>query len=116
MFGLRLRTARKNANLTLEELAARYNYRFNGKISKGTLSKYENGHQEPMISVVANLSEILSVSVDYLLGVEGLPNDTSGEQTDPVLDEILVDLLCELTPEEVIKVTAYIEGLIANRS
>ena len=68
MFGIRLKAARKNANLTLEELSNKYNSKFNGKISKGTLSKYENGLQEPMITVVSNLANILSVSVDYLLG------------------------------------------------
>ena len=34
--------------------------------SKGTLSKYENGKQEPMITVVINLAEILDVSIDFL--------------------------------------------------
>lgn len=68
MFGSRLKKARKDANLTLDELSAKYNSRFCGRISKGTLSKYENGRQEPMITVVRNLSLILGVSVDYLLG------------------------------------------------
>lgn len=68
MFGTRLKIARKKANLTLEELSNKYNSKFSGKISKGTLSKYENGRQEPMITVVSNLANILCVSVDYLLG------------------------------------------------
>ena len=55
-------------NLTLENLAEKYNERFDAGLSKGTLSKYENGKQEPMITVVNNLATILGVSTDYLLG------------------------------------------------
>ena len=67
MFGYRLRNARKKMNLTLDELAEKYNIKFDGKLSKGTLSKYENEKQEPMISVVNNLATLLNVSVDYLI-------------------------------------------------
>lgn len=68
MFGERLLMARKQKGLTLEKLADIYNERFNGNLSKGTLSKYENGKQEPMISTVGNLALILDVSVDFLIG------------------------------------------------
>ena len=68
MFGSNLKTVRNEKGYTLEQLANLYNLTFGGGLSKGTLSKYENGKQEPMISVVSNLSTILSVSVDYLLG------------------------------------------------
>ena len=66
-FCLNLRNARKASKMTLQELSEKYNQRFNGKLSRGTLSKYENGRQEPMISVVYNLSVLLGVSVDYLI-------------------------------------------------
>ena len=62
--------ARKQRGFTLERLADVYNRRFGGGLSKGTLSKYENNKQEPMISTVGNLSAILGVSVDYLLNGE----------------------------------------------
>ena len=67
-FGDKLKECRKAKNLTLEELAYKYNKRFEGGLSKGTLSKYENNKQEPLVSVVSNLTEILDVSSDYLLG------------------------------------------------
>ena len=66
MFGDRLKEARKNAQMTLEDLANKYNKTYSGKLSKGTLSKYENGKQEPMFSVVTRLAAILNVSVDTL--------------------------------------------------
>lgn len=59
LFGDNLKKARKEKNLTLENLAEKYNERFDAGLSKGTLSKYENGKQEPMITVVNNLATIL---------------------------------------------------------
>lgn len=67
-FGKRLKQIRKEKNLTLEKLATIYNDNFKGGLSKGTLSKYENGKQEPMLYVAAHLSKILDVSLDYLIG------------------------------------------------
>lgn len=75
IFGERLKEIRKKKNITLEILAEEYNKRYNGSLSKGTLSKYENGKQQPMISVVDNLAELLDVSVDQLLGKEKTPEE-----------------------------------------
>ena len=68
MFGKRLRLLREEKGLTLEGLANAYNKRFFGGLNKGTLSKYENNKQEPMISVVRNLAEYFNVTIDYLTG------------------------------------------------
>ncbi len=73
-FGDKLKECRKAKNLTLEELAFKYNRRFDGGMSKGTLSKYENNKQEPLVSVVTNLTELLDISSDYLLGRSDNPN------------------------------------------
>ena len=43
MFSENLKIARKRKDYTLEQLANEYNKRFGGGLSKGTLSKYENG-------------------------------------------------------------------------
>ncbi len=73
-FGDKLKECRKAKNLTLEELAFKYNRRFDGGMSKGTLSKYENNKQEPLVSVVTNLTALLDISSDYLLGRSDNPN------------------------------------------
>ncbi len=73
-FGDKLKECRKAKNMTLEELAIKYNRRFDGGMSKGTLSKYENNKQEPLVSVVTNLTELLDISSDYLLGRSDNPN------------------------------------------
>jgi len=74
MFGKRLKETRRSLGLTLEELATKYNMAFDGGLNKGTLSKYENGKQEPIVSTVSNLSTILNVSVDYLMGTSDVPD------------------------------------------
>lgn len=68
IFSENLKAARKRKNYTLDALANEYNRNFGGGLSKGTLSKYENGKQEPMIHVVVNLAKLLDVSVDFLVG------------------------------------------------
>ena len=74
-FGSKLSEIRKEKHLTLEQLAQMYNDRFNGGLNKGTLSKYENGKQEPFSSVIANLAMLLNVSVDYLMDWENEEHD-----------------------------------------
>ena len=67
MFSVNLKTARKRKDYSLEQLANEYNCRFGGGMSKGTLSKYENGKQEPLLNTAYKLSQILGVSLDSLL-------------------------------------------------
>ena len=69
MFGERLRELREHHNYSMDKLIDIYNNRFDGKMNKSTLSRYENGLQDPIYTVVVNLSKIFNVSVDYLSGV-----------------------------------------------
>lgn len=61
-FGQRFQRLRKNAGLTQEEVATKLN------ITPQAVSKWENDASAPDISVLAELSDILSVSLDELLG------------------------------------------------
>lgn len=70
MFGDKLKTLRKGMALSMEDLAAQYNIRFNGKLNKSTLSRYENNLQEPMINVARNLADFFNVPVGVLTGDE----------------------------------------------
>lgn len=72
MFGENLQKARRAAHMTLDTLAERYNAQFDGKLNKGTLSRYEHGKQQPKMEVVRNLAALLSVSVDELTGTGDL--------------------------------------------
>lgn len=69
MFGKRLKAVRESKRLTMDELIALYKKAYpESGLNKGTLSKYENEKQEPMVSTVKRLAEILEVSTDYLTG------------------------------------------------
>ena len=63
-FGQRLQRLRKNAALTQEEVATKLN------ITGQAVSKWENDVSAPDISVLVELSDILGVSLDELLGKE----------------------------------------------
>lgn len=64
----RLRKARKARKLTQEELAKKL------KTTKSTISNYENGHSSPPNEMLIDLSKILNVSTDYLLGLTDKEN------------------------------------------
>ncbi len=71
IFGKKLKQAREAKKMTMDEVVAVCKRQFpECGLNKGTLSKYENGKQEPMISNVKYLAEVLDVSPDYLLGKE----------------------------------------------
>ena len=61
--GSRLSVCRQNKNLTQEELAYRLG------ITPQALSKWERGVSFPDISMLADISRLLEVSTDYLLGI-----------------------------------------------
>lgn len=63
-FGSRLSVCRQNKNMTQEEMAGRLG------ITAQALSKWERGISLPDITMVADISRLLEVSTDYLLGVE----------------------------------------------
>lgn len=67
-FGRRLKKLRLERNYTMDELCEFYNEKFDSNLNKGTLSKYENGMQEPLFTTVRNFSELFSVRIDDIIG------------------------------------------------
>lgn len=63
-FGSKVSVCRQNKNMTQEEMAGRLG------ITAQALSKWERGISLPDIAMVADISRLLGVSTDYLLGVE----------------------------------------------
>lgn len=69
-FHERLRAARIEQGFTQEELAKAIG------VTKSTMAKYDRGELEPNISNIMKLSQVLCVSVDYLLfGEDPLENE-----------------------------------------
>ena len=75
MFGHKLRELRKRNGYSMDRLAEFYNAKFDGKLNKSTISRYENGLQEPIFTVVRNFAELFSVTTDYLTGNTELPEE-----------------------------------------
>lgn len=91
MFSKRLRQLRENNGYSMDMLTEIYNNRFNGKMNKSTLSRYENGLQEPIYTVVVNLSKLFNVSVDYLTCATSNDNTTiENKPEEPELEENIV--------------------------
>ena len=72
-FGMRLKTLRKQAGLTQQQLAAQLG------ITKSVVSFYELQARSPSPEVLAKLAQIFHVSADYLLGLDSRETiDVSG--------------------------------------
>lgn len=71
MIGERLYDLRKDAGLTQEELAGKFN------TTKHAISKYETGTSEPSDEMKIMIARYFQVSVDYLLGLTDTPSPYS---------------------------------------
>ncbi len=77
-FSERIKELRETHGYSMDKLVELYNSHYSAKMNKSTLSRYENGLQDPVYTVVVNFANFFNVSVDYMSG-----NDTvflSGEQ------------------------------------
>jgi transcriptional regulator with XRE-family HTH domain len=68
-FGKRLQNIRERQNITVEEVSDKLS------ISASGYKKYERNEREPKFELLIKISEILSVSVDYLLGINKISKD-----------------------------------------
>lgn len=94
--GRRLRTLRKQKNLTQKQLASLISTK------NSIISFYENGERIPSPEVIVKLAAVLGVTTDFLLGVErGKAVDVSGlSERDVALVSALVDSLREKKQKE----------------
>ena len=62
-FGIRLRTARENKNITREEIATKLG------ITVQSYANFENGFRVPQVTRIPIIVKCLGITSDYLLGV-----------------------------------------------
>lgn len=111
-----IKSRRRILDMTLEEVAQKVG------ISRQTMSRYETGviGNIPSDKIEA-LAKALNVSPGYLMGWtdevgQPLPRQEKPAPVgDELLDAELVSRLLSLTPEEMQKVDAFVQGLLANR-
>jgi transcriptional regulator with XRE-family HTH domain len=70
MYGIgeRLKTLRKENDMTLDELGVKLN------MPKSSLSRYENGESDPSIETVKKIASFFNVSIDWLAGLSDSRN------------------------------------------
>lgn len=78
----RFRELRKKANLTQEELIAKFNVQYGKKYTAAAISQFEHGKRIPTTESLKDFAEFFGVSIDYLLGRSPAPaTDSSSALT-----------------------------------
>lgn len=69
IFSIRLKEERLNKNLTQQKLVDLINEdEGNIKVSRNSITRYENGTRTPDYSTLCSIAYVLNVDIDYLLG------------------------------------------------
>ncbi len=72
-------------------------------VSRQCYNNYELGNREPGIETLLRLADFFDVSVDYMLGKEGVKESRSEE------DDVILEKIRELTAEEKKRVLDFIK-------
>ena len=102
----RLKEFRESQGLTQEEFGRSIG------LAKSTYNNYELGIRDPKSDFWIAIATKYNVTIDYLMGFSDSPTppvQISEEQ----LDNELITRLCSLTPEELQKVDAFVQGILA---
>jgi transcriptional regulator with XRE-family HTH domain len=89
-------------------------YRLSG-ISSATYSYWNTGKYNPTPKKLKSAAEVLGVTYEYLVTGEGQKEKPVPSEEDE-LDNELIYLLTKLHPEEITRVTAYIQGILDSRN
>ena len=97
IFAQNLRKYRKFRGMTQEALAKELHY------SHTAIANYESGRNEPSLSDLCRLADVLGVSTDALLGREGAEDNMMNApllerflQLEPKVQKIIGELICLL--------------------
>lgn len=83
-------------------------------ISKSIMTDLKNGRRSGIsLDTAQKIADYFGVSVDRVLGAEQKEKSSTSEEAE--LDRELIVKLCSLTPEEIQKVSAFVQGLLAAR-
>lgn len=104
----RIKELRKGKKLTQVKLCQILN------IAQPTLSGYETGTFEPDNITMAKIADYFGVSIDYLLGREE-PQGTPPAQALTDAEKKLMELIGEMTDEEVDELSNFIDFIISKR-
>lgn len=113
---------------TLERIISLFPKNKDGKIIRGSskeladylglphniVAEWKSGRNKSYKKYLHEIAAKYGVSVEWLKGETG-EKIPPAQQDGRNLDEKLITRLCSLTPEEMQKVDAFVQGLLANR-
>lgn len=111
IMGERIRKERKLLNLTQIELANQINDKFNIRINKGMISKWENGIDDPSLTNIRYLAAFFNVNLAYLVG----DSDSRISYEQPTTVAAHLPEGTELTEEEQSQLGEYIDFILSKR-
>lgn len=68
--GNKLKNLREKENLTMDELAAKFNKAFNANVGKSMISRWESNKTVPLNTYLTYYAKYFNVTLDYLLDIE----------------------------------------------
>lgn len=85
-------------------------------VSQQTISRWTQGRFQPDIGQLIACASVFKVSVDYLLGLTTDPDMKKQPATyDGELDSQIIALVQNLSPDDVLRLEGFVEGLKAAR-
>ena len=96
----------------MDKMILLYNKKYNAKMNKSTLSRYENGKQEPIYTVVANLADFFGIPTDYLLNDETTSNKEISTHQSITIDTEYTDLYNKLDVEDKAEIRGEIKQML----
>lgn len=112
VIGTRIKESRKAAGYTTQgALATALRTHYGLKTDRPMVSKWESGRQVPEMYTIKCISELCSVSTDYLCGKEERPTPVS--ESGPASE--ISGLIDQLTPEQQRLILAQIKGILSSR-
>lgn len=98
-FAQRLRILRKAMQYSMDTFVALYNAKYETKMTKHMLARYEKGEQMPSYTALLNLADFFHVTVDYLTGRDvPVPTANTPETNTPSLAEPPITPMQPYTP------------------
>ena len=76
-FGKRLRALREERDLSLDMVVYDIDQKYTIELTKGHLSRQENGKNLPSVRYAAYLAKYYNVSLDYLIGLTDVKTPTN---------------------------------------
>ncbi|PLR84627.1 LexA family transcriptional regulator [Bacillus canaveralius] len=80
-FGEKLKSLRIQRGLSQEELADKLNEKYDSKINKAMISKWENSKEEPRMESVRNIANFFGKTLDEMLGLDTDKSSVSLHET-----------------------------------